>query len=295
MNVPIEYVIAALLLFSIVVLLCVKCIKVLNNMLLYGKTYSNKRKVDLKLYKRIDDTIVSLTVPKAYFTHFYVIFFLLCCLSQWFLSLVYFDSKRSVYMNFSVQEIPGVEEFKNYQVILYLLSAQSIRRLLECLFITNFSKTSRMNILHYVMGMLFYSLVSLNSFMSLLPYYLSDSDKKIPLKLNLADYLLLLMFLVVSIKQNEQHRYLAGLKKYSLPDFALLASPHYLNEILIYFIVFLFSARLKRFTIIELNFLLAWVFVLTNLLISSLETFKYYKKTYDKEFKVKWAVIPGLL
>lgn len=293
---PLELCVGGYYAISIICILLIKYIKPLNNLLKYGKTYNTTG----SNANRIIEFLTTLTVPKRWFLHFYVIFFGCCfangCLLTALRTCPRFNAMFTTFVSYWCPSIltfsPG---YKHYKIIFYILFVQSFRRLLESLLVTRFSPASKINVSHYIIGILFYVTISFNSLMSLIPYYINFADFAI--KTDIIDKLLIVFFGLVSLDQIQNHYHLSTLKKYSIPTFRLfniVGSPHYLDEILIYLTVAIFSNLDHSSTLIDLNFVLAWVFVLVNLSISSLESFVYYKTRFS-QFSASYSIIPGVL
>ncbi|RCK55520.1 Polyprenol reductase [Candida viswanathii] len=254
----------------------VKFIKPLNDLLRYGKTTTMSGPSSSSLFHELIDFISSsLVVPKSWFTHFYITLFTLT--SAIFLS------------SFHESASPDPVKFKNLMLIHRLLWVQGLRRLTECLTVSKFSTSSKMNFSHYAIGLSHYILISLATYLGLLKY----GSHEIP-DFTVFDAVLSIVFGVLSLLQFSAHYHLASLIKYTVPDFAFVASPHYFYEILIYAVLLIFSVK-DGYDMVSLTFASAWFFVVSNLTISSVETYRYYQDKFKEEFKLKWAIFPGIL
>ncbi|KAK6461122.1 roles in filamentous growth, cell polarity, and cellular elongation [Scheffersomyces coipomensis] len=283
-----NYIVAVGYIFIISNIILVKFYKPLNNLLLHGKSISNKAINDsttkTTFLKSIVDQAVTLTVPKSWFTHYYVVFLVLCS------SIQLFPTYVDVVHN-------DLVTFKNIKLIHYIMWIQSLRRVIESYTITKFTSKSTMNFSHYFVGLAHYVLISINCFTNLSLY--KDYTSSIFQSLTLVDIVLLISFTLLSIDQFSSHYHLSTLKKYSIPHkFHWVSSQHYLDEILIYTVILIFSLK-HGFNQVcwfnQLNFILAWIFVVINLSISSIDNYKWYKLKFGDEFKLKWAIIPGIL
>lgn len=256
----------------------VKLIKPLNELLHYGKTSTVNGLESSSIFNQMIDFISNnLVVPKSWFTHFYVTLFTLS-------SLTFFST-------FQQSEIDTSDpvKFKNLMLIHSLLWVQGLRRLTECLIVTKFSENSKMNISHYFVGLSHYILISLATYLGLLRY---GSHKVV--RYTTFDDLLIVSFGVLSLLQFSAHYHLASLVKYTVPNFNNVASPHYLYEILIYTVFLIFSVK-DSIDTTSWTFAAGWLFVTSNLTISSIETFRYYQDKFKEDFKLKWAIMPGIL
>jgi 3-oxo-5-alpha-steroid 4-dehydrogenase 3 len=219
-------------------------IPILNPLLYYGKVYASQTDNLSRLPSPLQ-FFLSLVVPKSWFTHFYVVSCTVCAI-QWF-------------------NQPGF--------VLGLMTIQSIRRLVECVFIEKSSPHAKIHVSHYIVGILFYISVGL------------AVDAGEPQNFNLGSSII---FVACSIEQARCHLILASLKKYSLPQtslFRFLACPHYLMEIGIY----------AAFVIADpenpvLWLILMWVAI--NLSVSAEQTRIFYAKRYRKA--PKFAIFPGI-
>ena len=141
----------------------------------------------------------------------------------------------------------------------------SIRRLLESLFLTKFTKR-KMHFINFFAGLLFYLMV---------PLSISISPKNI----KIYNYLLIPLSLLINYFQFICHRSLANLKKYSIPFnffFKYSTSPHYFFEICLYFIYFVISPS-------SLTFLMAF-FVSFNLFHNSSMSYNWNIDKFGNDF-----------
>lgn len=285
--------------------LVIKLYAPLNDLLLYGKTTGNKRNKsnggDGGVITETVEQLESITVPKSWFSHYYVFYLVTTLFLKW--TLV--NNKPVVdfvYLLMNPLRIILPLKYKNYLLINHLILLQAIRRTGESFFVTRFGKGSRINFLHYLVGISFYALASFNNFLSLVPYYHAGLNTKIDIRnhLHYKDYILVGIFVGVSMWQFVSHQHLATLRKYTLPNFKYISSPHYTSEMAIYLLMFLISvknvakAEIKRDNI-TINYLMAFAFVFTNLSISALETHKYYRQRFGYQYSLQWAVLPGVL
>ena len=92
------------------------------------------------------------------------------------------------------------------------------------------------------------------------------------------------IFLAASYQQNECHGYLAGLKKYSLPEaglFRYLVCPHYTCECLIYLALAVAGAPPGQ--IFNRTLLCATLFVAVNLGATAIGTQEWYRQKFGSE------------
>ncbi|SMN18340.1 similar to Saccharomyces cerevisiae YIL049W DFG10 Probable polyprenol reductase that catalyzes conversion of polyprenol to dolichol, the precursor for N-glycosylation [Maudiozyma saulgeensis] len=175
---------------------------ILPDFLQYGKTLSFQKTSSKKHREEKSrlDIIIHYTVPKAYFSHFYIL--------STFLSLITCVS----YANYALP---------------WLILFHSLRRLYETLYVSKYTSKSRMNWSHYIVGIWFYSVLHI---------ILNIKLKKGEIPNDLHKWSATL-FIISSWDQYMNHKVLSRLVKYSLPKarlFKLTSSPHYLDELLIY-------------------------------------------------------------
>ncbi|SCU95879.1 LAME_0F13894g1_1 [Lachancea meyersii CBS 8951] len=148
-----------------------------------------------------------LTVPKAWFSHFYVY-------------SVFVSSVNMFLLQFNLLSI--------------LIAVHSARRLYETVYVNVSKPSARIHVSHYLVGFWFYSAVN---------YAASTSSPEtwssLPVRC-----LALLLFALASWDQHENHLHLSKLRKYTLPTYGLfriVASAHYFDEFLLYFALTLFT------------------------------------------------------
>jgi 3-oxo-5-alpha-steroid 4-dehydrogenase 3 / polyprenol reductase len=102
------------------------------------------------------------------------------------------------------------------------------------------------------------------------------------------------MFILASVKQQQCHRHLAGLQKYTLPDdgmFRYLICPHYTCECVVY--VALALAGAPRGHLFNNTILCGLLWVAINLGVTGAGTRHWYGQKFGSD-KVagKWVMIP---
>ncbi|SCV01521.1 LAMI_0G12024g1_1 [Lachancea mirantina] len=164
-------------------------------LLKYGKT----RQFPNRSAQGIISFFEQLTVPKAWFRHFYIFSELLAFISV----------------------------LKRRDTVSLLFLFHSTRRLMETFYVNKFGSQSRMHVTHYLVGIWFYSGVNFG-----IAINQSQGSRSTILRL-----VAFLLFAAASYDQFQNHLHLAQLKKYSLPTygmFKVVCSPHFLDEAAIY-------------------------------------------------------------
>lgn len=278
-----------------------------SQLLVYGKNSleSNPKQnqpPSNDLFNTVVSYLQSFKVPKKYFVHFYIFFFILTIIKQ----LIFYNFQTNQYsqineiltrfyqnccVNYELSEI----NYKNLLVISNLLMIQACKRLYEDLFVSKFSNNS-MNLLHYIFGLVFYLLLSMVNFIGLLPYYIHGNEfTSRPITLDLIDWLYIIAFIFYLIDQYQNHCHLASLVKYSIPTFRFFeycTSPHYLDEIIMYTVMLSFYMGCESIGWIKADFWLIWILVVSNLCVSANESYKYYQNKFKEEFKTPYKLVP---
>lgn len=175
-------------------------------LLKYGKTLEGSR-----TQKGLLGFFEQLTVPKQWFTHFYVY------------------STTLAILNVYCQ--------RNLVSLLFLI--HSGRRLYETQCVTKYGENSRMHLSHYLVGLWFYSVANWAVFES-------KSRSQLPL----VRFLAVLVFALSSVDQYMNHLHLSKLVKYTMPTYGLFSittSPHYFDEVLLYLSLTAYTGSLKLF------------------------------------------------
>ncbi|KAI5952099.1 DFG10 [Candida theae] len=260
--------------------LAVKYVPSLKRLLNYGKTAPDSNSNGSDTPSEVIDIIAKhAVVRKSWFTHFYICLFTLS-------TATYFKACHEAIIGHSNETSSAT--YKNLAIINKLLVIQGARRMVESFVVTKFSPVSYMNFAHYAVGMSHYVLIALATYLGLSGNCAGSAA------LTIVDYFLVAVFGVASVQQFLAHSHLAHLVKYSLPKFKVVASPHYSYEVIIYTVIAIFGAK-NGLGLTSLMFASAWVFVVTNLSVSAVETYRYYQVKYKEDFSLKWAIFPGIL
>jgi 3-oxo-5-alpha-steroid 4-dehydrogenase 3 len=163
-------------------------------------------------------------------------------------------------------------------LVLFLFLLQVLRRLFECVAIHQTHSDSQIHILHYLVGIWFYTATPL------LMKHNSETRGSL---------LWILPFFGAWMGQFWSHWQLALLRpsskvrKYPFPHaFRIILFPHYFFEICLY--TCLWGLTMK--------WSVGWIplFTLCDLSISAWMQLKWYQKHYPKETKKRWAIVPGI-
>ncbi|TVY83259.1 Polyprenol reductase [Lachnellula suecica] len=172
------------------------------------------------------------------------------------------------------------------------------RRLYESLTLTRPSK-SRMWVGLYLIGIAYYVFMGISVVVEGAPVLNSLRPLLSLLEIStpsLKTAVAIPLFLVASAIQNDSHRYLASLKKYSLPQrglFKHIVCPHYTSECLIYIALAIISAPPGQ--VFNKTVLAGLGFVVSNLGVTADSTKKWYAEKFGAEnVKGRWRMIPYL-
>lgn len=234
-------------------------------------------------------------VPHSWFFTYYA-FYILCAGAwavQYFMDgphLLKFLARRQVEL------APNAPTVAGSQVVMLwiMMFFQAARRLYECFVVMRPSK-STMWFVHWVMGLGYYFGVSLAVWVEGSAAILQgDLPGALTAEARLKAVIALPLFLGGWLMQHRCHKYLAGLKKYSLPEsgmFYYLVCPHYTCECLIYFSLAILGAPAGQWCNRTLMSVLS--FVIVNLGVTAHGTRTWYIEKFGTEKVVgKWVMLP---
>lgn len=258
-------------------------------------------------------------VPKKYFSHFYMsasIFFLF----SYAIIFIYYSPKTlnvqlketmfSINDNLSklplkFETVKSLESITSLFFTVILMTVQSFRRLSESLFISVYASNSKINLIHYTFGHLFYMLTALST---LTPILLSKTSNNYSFMAILDNLLskhrafIFVLFIYASLHQHKCHNILANLRKdktghviterHFVPSgglFEYVSCPHYLLEVILYFIILVG----QRFENTYWN--LAFLLVISTQTINAVTEHSWYKKEYKEYPKQRKAIFPYIL
>ncbi|KAG1040460.1 hypothetical protein G6F25_004761 [Rhizopus arrhizus] len=240
----------------------------------------------------------TLTVPKHYFNHFYVVglsFGILCAVELYFKDGILFYILRQLDQPSQSDRLSQMQ----CRIGLLLINVHLARRVYESFRIERPSKEAMMHISHYLVGIGFYGAMVFGTWLEGASYL--GVWPTAPIEKGCIDwttFIAISLFLYASIHQYRCHCILASLRylsttKYSVPKgdwFEWIVAPHYFADILIYVSLCI----LYRFQNMIILFGLVWTVV--NLSITANQTFLWYQKQFPQhpELKKRWRIIPGI-
>lgn len=275
----------------------------LNRMFGFGKI--NKE------YSKIKSFVQFFEVPKRWFSHFYIaasvfVLFIMISVLQ-----AYFSRKSSYYL-IQLLDFCTTENRKSSVtaesviIVSFLITLQVFRRCYECCYISVYSD-SKMNIIHYIVGLTFYFGVGL-SLIAEAPGF--ESKMKDPLN----SYILgkwflwqhitgICLFFFAFILQFQTHVMFASFRKdktgkkvvslnHHMPRggwFEYVSCPHYFAEILIYFSTnLIFNGQ-------NYGWWLVCLWTISNQIIAGFLNHRWYQETFKNYPAQRKAVIPFIL
>ncbi|KAI1327863.1 3-oxo-5-alpha-steroid 4-dehydrogenase [Xylariaceae sp. FL0255] len=230
-------------------------------------------------------------VPHSWFIHFYILS--LSCTFFW--AFQFLSNGAVLQYIVTSQAASSQSSMTICQVILVwlLMGLQAGRRLFEYLTILRPSP-SRMWIVHWLLGHAFYVCTSISIWVEgSRSVWQRDRDISYAELSSLRSLLAVLVFLTAWYMQYRSHRYLASLKKYSLPQaglFRYLVCPHYTCECLIYLSMAVLAA--PQGEPYNKTLACAAVFVMANLGVTASGTKQWYCEKFESQADGKWRMVP---
>lgn len=291
------------------IIIIVKANESFHSLLVYGKNQINDNEKNhvadhQNIFASISSVFRRYTVPKAWFKHYYIYFVGLLIINRIILLNIEIqawprlnDYVKQWHYKWCDQEPLTTTNYIHLSIINRLLLIHGSRRLYENVYVTKFSNNT-INILHYIFGIMHYTITAVIPFLGILPYYMEN--QVVPYRmseLTTMDYFTLAVFGFYLIDQYQNHGHLAHLKKYTIPKFRffqICSSAHYFDEIIIYAAVYIFLISCEHLYWLKLSFTLLLMMVILNLSISAGETHKYYHTKFKQQFKTPYRIIPNV-
>ncbi|XP_060078515.1 polyprenol reductase-like [Ylistrum balloti] len=245
-------------------------------------------------------------VPKSWFRHFYltgvvinstvlaITLYTVCGTGiwpEWFQDFL-------TYIGHPGKEAEDLTPPLPMVLALVMEEIQVVRRSIETLYINSYSN-SKMSLVIYMVGVLFYSSIGISILALSEAGTISLDDFY---SLSWLHWYAVILFLYASFKQFSVNKKMAKLRqdkngnvtntKHHIPHgdlFEYVSCPHFLMEIILYFAISTLVGWEH-----EVCFCL-WLFVLTNQLIEGYLVHKWYKETFPKYPPERKAVVPYLL
>lgn len=231
-------------------------------------------------------------VPHSWFKHFYILS--LSCSVFWAVQFLSRGTILDVIARNQASREPASMSIDQVILMWFLMGLQGARRLYEYMFVLRPSY-SKMWIIHWLLGMAFYSFTSVSVWVEgSSSIRIADRRTFAAVAPSFNVIFGALAFLVSWSMQYRCHSYLAGLKKYSLPEkglFKYLVCPHYTCECALYLSLALVAA--PKGQLYNRTLICALLFVTINLGVTANGTKKWYAEKFGREtVQGKWRMIP---
>ncbi|KYK60110.1 hypothetical protein DCS_01244 [Drechmeria coniospora] len=176
-----------------------------------------------------------------------------------------------------------------------MMVSQGTRRLYECFFVLKPGRTP-MLLAHWILALAYYAAINVAVWIEGSGAILDSwtSQHHLALTFTSRDIAAMVVFVAAWLTQNQCHRHLASLKKYTLPSegaFGYLVCPHYTCECVIYLAIALMVAPAGSF--FNTSVLSGAVFVVVNLGATAQGTKQWYAQKFGADkIAARWAMIP---
>ncbi|KAM6488075.1 hypothetical protein HDV62DRAFT_11934 [Trichoderma sp. SZMC 28011] len=234
-------------------------------------------------------------VPHSWFIHFYItslswsIFWGYQYLSKGSLMRTVAEMQHSSAVKSQTPEV----DLTGTLVAWMLMSSQGVRRLSECLFVTK-PGSSPMWFVHWALGLSYYTALGVSVWIQGSGAILQSWEHPQPIHFTPQVIIGAAVFGWAGAQQHQCHSYLAGLKKYTLPNegwFKYFICPHYTFECLLYLSLSVVAAPTG--CILNRPVLCSLIFVLANLGATAYGTKAWYASKFGADKLVgKWIMIP---
>ncbi|VVC86953.1 unnamed protein product [Leptidea sinapis] len=247
-------------------------------------------------------------MPKAFYRHFYAFASMFSTVTLLYAFLVYFTGLSvHSYVVFILklileQEQPSVSVVAAC-IGLILLTIQCIRRCYETYCLQVFAKSSKMNLSHYLAGLVHYFAVIVAA-VGQAPLFCGNQDRSKILWIDTWTKMIsipcVLIFLWAGYEQYQSNMIFAKLRKDKLGNivteshriphgrlFERVSSPHRLCEIIMYTVLILLVPTRTYFCI--------YLWVICNQVQTAIQAHVWYNKTFKEYPKNRTAVFPGIL
>ncbi|KAF4983340.1 hypothetical protein FZEAL_1232 [Fusarium zealandicum] len=231
-------------------------------------------------------------VPHSWFLHFYIVSVSLSAFWAW-----QYLQRGSVMRSIATLQDRARDpsmDLEQVFVVWLFMTLQGSRRLYESLYVSK-PGSSPMWVVHWALGLVYYTTMSIAVWVEGSSAILAswDSPNK-PLQVPHNVLLALVFYSVACLKQNQCHRYLASLEKYTLPSegwFGHIVCPHYTCECLLYVAIAWVAAPPGQ--LFNTTVLCGLLFVAVNLSATAHGTRKWYTDKFGADTVAgRWTMIP---
>lgn len=248
-------------------------------------------------------------IPKAYYRHFYLFSTIFSASMLSYMFVVYFFGVTVSFpvhfaLKMLLQENEPSVSVTAALIALSLLTVQCIRRLYETYYLQVFAKSSKMNLSHYLAGIIHY-FACIIAVVGQAPLFCGqqsrDSIKWNDLRTTILAVPCTVIFLITWYEQFQTNIIFANLRKdkksgevvteeHKIPHgrmFEYVSSPHRMCEIILYTVLLMLVPTKTFFCI--------YLWVLGNQIQTAIQAHEWYKKSFDKYPTNRYAVFPRVL
>ncbi|CAK1578003.1 unnamed protein product [Parnassius mnemosyne] len=248
-------------------------------------------------------------IPKAFYRHFYFFSSVFSTATLAYMVLVY-------YLNFNVnsyivfvlrillEQDESAVSASAAIITMSLLTLQCVRRCYETYCLQVFAKSSKMNLSHYLVGMVHYFACVIAA-VGQAPLFCGNQNRDEVVWTDKRTSILavpcILIFLYVCYEQYQTNVIFANLRRdkktgevvteeHRIPHgrlFELVSSPHRLCEIILYTVLIILIPTKTFFCI--------YLWVLSNQIQTAIQAHEWYKKSFKGYPTNRFAIIPALL
>lgn len=249
----------------------------------------------------------AIEIPKSYYRHFYVFSSLFSSTMLFYMYLAYFRDYSvhpyvpAVFKFFLEKDKTAVTGLGAF-VSLSLLTLQSWRRLYETYYLQVFAKSSKMNLSHYIAGLVHY-FGCVIAIVGQAPLFCVEGQQMVWTNVRTSSlYIpLSMIFILAWYEQYSANVIFANLRKdgrtgrlvteeHRIPmggKFDYVSSPHRLAELVMYTVVFCLVPTTTFFCI--------YLWVVSNQIQTAIQAHEWYKKTFNNYPKNRYAIIPWVI
>ncbi|XP_033821228.1 polyprenol reductase [Periophthalmus magnuspinnatus] len=272
---------------------------IFQDLIRYGKTKQNLKR---------DDWLRVFDVPKRWFWHFYAVS--VCwsgSLLFFYLNSIFLHHPLPSWLTWSSSVLIAGKSSSNPEgnvpqmttlLLLLLLWLHSLRRLLECCFVSIFSD-GVIHVVHYLFGLVYYIVLGLTALCS--EHMVKKDSSTLFSQVNWCHILGCALFILTSLLQHQSMVLLAKLRSgksgnvetmvHKMPTgggFELVSCPHYFAEVLIYTSLWVASGGLFTWGLVSL-------YVFFNQALAAQLCHDFYKCKFESYPRQRKAFIPFVL
>ncbi|CAG9791747.1 unnamed protein product [Diatraea saccharalis] len=248
-------------------------------------------------------------IPKSWYRHFYLFASCFGSATLIYMIMVYHSEYSvNVYVSlvlrlFLEEDEPAVSAAA-VTIVTILMVLQCLRRFYETYFVQVFAKSSKMNLSHYLAGIIHYFACFVAA-IGQAPLFCGNQNRDMVVWNDTYTKILtvpcVLIFMWAWYEQYQSNIIFANLRKdkksgqvitedHRVPNgrmFQYVSSPHRMCEVILYTVLLLLIPTRTFFCI--------YLWVLANQIQTAIQAHEWYKKTFNNYPKNRFAIFPGIL